>query len=144
MKWQEKTNSGFVDSNLFYLCSVQFKYLMMSLKKLMLTFLSVLTLAVPTAFAQVSAIEKDTLIPTYPFDDPDPLPLVFKRPELYPYSRFDGFSARATTRPWKMVVLENELIRIEILPEVGGKVFSAWDKTKNREFLYSNPVLKFR
>ena len=117
---------------------------MMSLKKLMLTFMSVLTLAVPAAFAQVSAIEKDTLIPTYPFDDPDPLPLVFKRPELYPYSRFDGFSARATTRPWKMIVLENELIRVEILPEVGGKVFSAWDKTKNREFLYANPVLKFR
>jgi tetratricopeptide (TPR) repeat protein len=116
----------------------------MKFDKLALLLLLAFVLAVPFSVAQVTAVEKDTQILTYPFNDPDPLPLVFKRPELYPYNRFDGFSDKATKQTWKMVVLENELIRIEMLPEVGGKIFSAWDKTRNREFLYSNPVLKFR
>ncbi len=96
------------------------------------------------AQAQVSAQEVDTVLLTYGFGDPDPLPLLFRKPALYPYNRFDGFTHTPVRRTWKMVVLENEYIRVEILPEMGGKVSGAYDKLEGKPFLYNNPVVKFR
>ncbi|MEO8479236.1 MAG: DUF5107 domain-containing protein, partial [Gemmatimonadota bacterium] len=40
--------------------------------------------------------------------------------------------------------LENELITVEILPEVGGKIWGATVKKTGHEFIYKNKVLKFR
>ena len=40
------------------------------------------------------------------------------------------------------VVLENEYIRVEILPEIGGRVYSALDKTTGYDFFYKQHVIK--
>jgi tetratricopeptide (TPR) repeat protein len=87
---------------------------------------------------------------TYPFSDPDPVPIfargsMWGRGErLYPYFFFDGFAARGEARDWTVVTLENPVIKVAVLPEVGGKVWGATDKKTGREFLYWNHVLKFR
>jgi len=95
--------------------------------------------------AQKAIIKEEAQeIPTYPFGDPDPVPFLTKRPELYPYFRFDGYEAEKEMREWKVVTLENEWIKVMVLPEVGGKVWGAVDKTTGNEFLYWNKVLKFR
>jgi tetratricopeptide (TPR) repeat protein len=41
-----------------------------------------------------------------------------------------------------MVYLENEYLKIGILPELGGKVFEAIDKTNGYEFIYHQHVIK--
>lgn len=41
-----------------------------------------------------------------------------------------------------MVTLENEYLKIEILPEIGGRIFSALDKTTNYDFFYKQHVIK--
>jgi hypothetical protein len=79
---------------------------------------------------------------TYPFSDPDPIP----KPDtkIYPYYRFDGFTAKAVQKEWKVIELENDYIKLMILPEIGGKVWSAIEKATGKDFVYNNHVIKFR
>lgn len=78
---------------------------------------------------------------TYPFSDPDPIASAQK---LYPYFRFDGFTNTAIEKEWKTVILENDYIRVQIMPEIGGKIWSAYDKIGKRDYIYNNGVVKFR
>ena len=41
-----------------------------------------------------------------------------------------------------MVTLENEFLRVEVAPELGGRVYSLFDKRIGKEILFSNPVVK--
>jgi len=73
----------------------------------------------------VSRSQKDATIkefkkvfPTYPFSDPNPIPLVEK---IYPYFRYDGFADKSVQKEWNVIELENDYLRVMILPEVGGK-----------------------
>jgi Tfp pilus assembly protein PilF len=97
-----------------------------------------------------SAVETREVIRTYPYSDPDPVP-IFTRSglwgqglRLYPYFFYNRFSRTAEDREWTVVRLENPYVRVSILPEVGGKVWGATDKGSRRDFLYTNHVLKFR
>ena len=94
--------------------------------------------------------ERTEVIRTYPFSDPDPVP-IFARSSmwgagarLYPYFMFDRFTAEPVEKSWTVVRLSNPHIEVAVLPEVGGKVWGAADKATGREFLYWNHVLKFR
>jgi tetratricopeptide (TPR) repeat protein len=78
---------------------------------------------------------------TYGFSDPDP---VAKVGPIYPYYRFDGYTSVPTDKEWKVVELENDFIKVMILPEIGGKIWGAWEKSSGRPFLYYNQVVKFR
>ncbi|MFV8327541.1 DUF5107 domain-containing protein [Flavobacterium sp. ZS1P14] len=79
---------------------------------------------------------------TYPFSDPDPIP----KPDakIYPYYRFDGFTDKPIQKEWKVVELENDYIKLTLLPEIGGKVWSAIEKSTGKDFIYNNHVIKFR
>ncbi|HZK62881.1 MAG TPA: DUF5107 domain-containing protein, partial [Puia sp.] len=106
--------------------------------------LLLLIFAAMVSFAQPKpATIKEYLktFPTYPFSDPSPVPLLS---EVYPYFRFDGFTTQKVNRQWKVVELENDYIRLLILPEIGGKIWTAIEKSTNRPFLYDNHVIKFR
>ena len=78
---------------------------------------------------------------TYPFSDPDPIP-VFER--VYPYFRFDRYTNDPVERAWTVVELENAFLRVLVLPEIGGKIWTAIEKTTGRAFIYDNRVVKFR
>ena len=104
----------------------------------------------PGASGAATAAENKETITTYPFSDPDPVP-IFARSSmwgqgarLYPYFMFDRFTAAPVERPWTVVRLSNPHIEVAVLPEVGGKVWGAVEKATGREFLYWNHVLKFR
>jgi tetratricopeptide (TPR) repeat protein len=97
-----------------------------------------------------SISEKKESIKTYPFSDPDPVP-VFARSSmwgqgarLYPYFFFNTFSAQGMDKDWTVVRLENPYIQVSVLPQVGGKIWGASEKATGRDFLYTNHVLKFR
>ena len=103
----------------------------------------------PSTGAAVVVENKET-IRTYPFSDPDPVP-IFARSSmwgqgsrLYPYFFFDRFTAEPVDKAWTVVRLSNPHIEVAVLPEVGGKVWGAVDKTTGRDFIYWNRVLKFR
>ncbi|TWF33678.1 Tfp pilus assembly protein PilF [Chitinophaga polysaccharea] len=77
---------------------------------------------------------------TYPFSDPDPV----AGQRIYPYFRYDGFTDKSQQQDWKVVELENDYIRLMIMPEIGGKIWTAIDKQTGKSFLYENDVVKFR
>lgn len=96
----------------------------------------------PRRATHVATIRETTqTFPTYPFSDPDPIPNVGR---IYPYFRFDGFSATSVPRQWKVVELENDWIKVLILPEIGGKIWAATEKKSGKPFIYYNHAVKFR
>lgn len=113
------------------------------MNKFLSVLISLLLLLPISLGAQRSKIaESVERIKTYPFYDPDPVANPSKL--FYPYFRFDGFASKGIDKDWKVVTLENGYIRIKIYPEIGGKIWSAVDKTTNKEFIYDNHVVKFR
>lgn len=46
------------------------------------------------------------------------------------------------TRPSLESFIENEYIKLMILPELGGRIQMAYDKVKKRHFVYYNQVIK--
>ncbi len=61
---------------------------------------------------------------------------------VYPYGVTDTLSEQKTLKSWQAVWLENDYIKVMILPELGGRVHRAWDKVKQRDFVYHNEVIK--
>ena len=53
---------------------------------------------------------------------------------IYPYAQNDGITSIKPDRTYKAVYLENEFIKIGVVPEIGGKLFYATDKTNNYNF----------
>jgi tetratricopeptide (TPR) repeat protein len=96
----------------------------------------------PPSFGQQATVEEESVtFKTYPFSDPDPMPLIGP---IYPYFRFHGYSLEGRPQSWKMVRLENPFVKVLVAPEIGGKVWGAVEKSTGREFIYWNPVVKFR
>lgn len=78
---------------------------------------------------------------TYPFSDPNPIPL---SNAVYPYFRYDGFTDKPVNKEWKVVELQNDYISVMILPEIGGKIWAATERKTNKPFIYYNHSVKFR
>lgn len=86
-------------------------------------------------------------IKTYPFSDANPIPSMGVNNNIgrfYPYFMFDGYSNKDTLQKWKIITLDNEYITVLVLPEVGGKVYGAIEKSTGQDFVYLNKVMKFR
>ena len=98
--------------------------------------------AAPGPRASIS--EEERVLDTYPFSDPNPVPMLATDRRLYPYHTFEGYAATPEPREWKVVRMENDLIEVFVLPEVGGKVWGAVVKATGHEFIYRNEVMKFR
>ncbi|MBX2871047.1 MAG: DUF5107 domain-containing protein [Saprospiraceae bacterium] len=94
--------------------------------------------------AAATIVEAKTSLLTYPFSDPDPLPILVHNPKIYPYHRFDGYSLEGQDQEWTTVTLSNDYVEVYVLPEVGGKVWGAIEKESGEEFIYRNEVMKFR
>jgi hypothetical protein len=80
-----------------------------------------------------------------PFFQPMPLtelPLIYQREHLFPYTSYGDTAPAPVPRPFRMVVLENAALRVEVAPELGGRVYSLFDKRIGKEILFSNPVVK--
>ncbi len=113
--------------------------------RLCLILLFVFLIPVNILFGQNAVVKEEIqTIKTYPFSEPDPVPVLTKKPHIYPYFSFNKYSHKGINRDWKVVRLENDFVKMFVLPEVGGKVYGAIDKTSGNEFIYHNKVLKFR
>ena len=63
-------------------------------------------------------------------------------PTMLPYKMQDGYNRDKRERAFKAAVLENDCIKAVFLPEIGGRLWSIFDKKLNRELLYVNPVFQ--
>ena len=88
-------------------------------------------------------------IPTYSIGAPDKNPeFIEKRVyqgstgKVYPYPVVETISDEKVDKDYKAVILENEYIKVTVLPELGGRIQYALDKTNNYDFVYHNDVIK--
>ncbi|ASA20750.1 DUF5107 domain-containing protein [Paenibacillus donghaensis] len=105
--------------------------------------------AAPTGSGQVQVWETSVLIPTYDAGEADPNPMFLEKRvyqgssgRVYPHPVIESISDVKHDKNYKLVILENEYIRIEIMPEIGGRIYRALDKTNNYDFVYYNRVIK--
>ncbi|MBR4756320.1 MAG: DUF5107 domain-containing protein, partial [Bacteroidales bacterium] len=97
----------------------------------------------------VKAWKEKVVIPTYEAGKPEKNPVFLEKRVyqgssgvVYPYPVIESISAEKTDKEYEAVFLENEYIKVMILPELGGRVQMAYDKIKQRHFIYYNRVIK--
>jgi len=93
--------------------------------------------------------EEQITIPTYLAGPPEPNPMFFFGREsqgaqgpVYPYPMYDTLTGKKVDKTYTAVYLENEYLRIGVLPEIGGRIFEGVDKTNNYNFIYRQHVIK--
>jgi len=92
----------------------------------------------------VAAYEGTITIPTYVLPEQDPNPH-FQRIAArgtYPYSKQDNLGAERVDVTYRAVFLENDYLRITCLPQLGGRLYSVFDKSSAKEAFYRNEVIK--
>jgi hypothetical protein len=61
---------------------------------------------------------------------------------ILPYTTQDGYDRERKPRDFHAAVLENKHLKAVFLPELGGRLWSLFDKDNNRELLHRNPVFQ--
>jgi tetratricopeptide (TPR) repeat protein len=61
----------------------------------------------------------------------------------YPYTLRENLTDRRAPRVWRTLTLENEHLRVTVLPDLGGRLWRCIDKANGLSMFYANPSLKF-
>ena len=93
--------------------------------------------------------EEEVVIPTYPIGEADKNPMFLEKRvyqgssgKVYPHAVIDKIYDNKIDKTYKAVYLENPYLKIMILPELGGRIQRAYDKTNDYDFVYYNEVIK--
>jgi tetratricopeptide (TPR) repeat protein len=100
----------------------------------------------PRPASQVRVWEGTRTMPTYEEGPPDPNPpfdLFSSTRFNYPYTMRTHLTDRRAPRTWRTLNLENEHLKISVVPDLGGHLLSVVDKATGKEMFYANPSLKF-
>ena len=88
-------------------------------------------------------------IPTYEVGKPEKNPMFLEKRVyqgssgvVYPYPVIETMSDEKVDKEYLAIWLENEYIKVMVLPELGGRVQMAYDKIARRHFVYYNHVIK--
>ena len=79
---------------------------------------------------QAVAREVTIVIPTYEVGPPEPNPIFYAgrayqgaKGPVYPYPLLDKLTDVKRDRAYRIIYLENEYVRVGVLPEIGGRIF---------------------
>jgi len=97
----------------------------------------------------VKAWVEKVSIPTYKIGQPEKNPMFLEKRVyqgssgvVYPHPVIEQIDDKKSSQEYEAVFLENEFLKIMILPELGGRIQRAYDKVKQRDFIYYNQVIK--
>ena len=97
----------------------------------------------------VKAWREMVTIPTYEVGLPEKNPMFLEKRVyqgssgvVYPYPVIETMSDEKEDKDYLAIWLENEYIKVMVLPELGGRVQMAYDKIAQRHFVYYNHVIK--
>ncbi len=97
----------------------------------------------------VACWSEPVLIDTYAPGEPDRYPPFLDRRvyqgssgKVYPMPFIDRIEPVRKPRLWQAIHLENQYVRLMLLPEIGGRIHVGYDKTAGYDFFYRNNVIK--
>jgi tetratricopeptide (TPR) repeat protein len=93
--------------------------------------------------------EEPLNLPAYLTGEPEKSPCFMRnfayqraKRAVYPYPMDDNITSKRVTREYKALYLENEYVKVCILPELGGRILYAIDKTNDYDIFYHQHVIK--
>ena len=97
----------------------------------------------------VAAWAASVVVPTYPVPPADRNPMFLEKRvyqgssgRVYPNPMVDSVSDERVDQAWAAVHLENEFVRLMVLPEIGGRIHVGLDRTNGYDFFYRQNVIK--
>lgn len=94
-------------------------------------------------------IETKMVIPTYGVGKEEKNPMFFEKRvyqgssgKVYPNPVIEKIEDVKKDREYDAVILENDYIEVVVLPELGGRIYAARDKSNGYDFIYRNHVIK--
>ena len=103
---------------------------------------TVLLILSSSAFGDVAVREIEMKIPTYATGPDDPSPPLWNS-RVYPYPMQTDITRDKILKTYRVIEMENDYIKLLILPDVGGRILAALDKTNDDfDFIYHNHVIK--
>lgn len=101
-------------------------------------------------FGQEVKMESSTeKIPTYLIGNPEIDPIFFTgrvyqgaEGYIYPYPLYDILTEEVVNKEYQVLHLNNQYVDISVLPEIGGRIFSAKDQTNDYPFFYTQTGIK--
>lgn len=105
--------------------------------------------AAPSSDGGVKIWEGTLELPTYMLNAPEKSPIFQRdwsyqraRRSVYPYVLNDNMTTRKENVSYKALYMENKYLEVCVLPEIGGRLFYALDKTNGYDIFYHNHVVK--
>jgi tetratricopeptide (TPR) repeat protein len=104
----------------------------------------------PQALAgPVKAWSEPLVLPTYEPAPADRNPMFLEKRvfqgssgRVYPLPFFDRIGSEMIDKSWTAVHIENEYLRVTVLPELGGRIYAVVDKVNGYDIVYRNRVIK--
>lgn len=91
----------------------------------------------------------ELMLPTYLPAAPDKNPMFLEKRvyqgscgKVYPLPFTDRIAEKSVNRKWRAIWIENEFLRVLILPEIGGRIHAILDKTNGYDLIYNQHVIK--
>jgi tetratricopeptide (TPR) repeat protein len=98
---------------------------------------------------QAKVSEEIITIPSYEVGKPEIMPRFYEgkchqgvQRRIYPYAMDDNLTTNKRDQDYYLIRAQNEYIDICVIPELGGRIYSAEDKTNKYNFFYRNNVIK--
>lgn len=119
---------------------------MKSLKKItMLLYCLSIGFTANVAITQVKVWDEPMVILSWEIGPPEVNPTFawsFTRKPVYPYPYKEILTNQKKDKICTACWLENEFVKVLVLPELGGKLYGAKDKTNDYNFFYWQPTVK--
>jgi tetratricopeptide (TPR) repeat protein len=97
----------------------------------------------------VQAWEEMVALPTYETGKPEKNPLFLEKRvyqgssgAVYPHPVVEKIHDEKILKEYRAFFIENQYLKIMVLPEFGGRIHRAYDKVRKRDFVYYNEVIK--
>ena len=98
---------------------------------------------------KVKVWKEQVVIPTYEVGAPEKNPMFLEKRVyqgssgvVYPYPVIEKIADEPVDKAYEALYIENEYIKVMVLPELGGRIQMAYDKIAERHFIYYNHVIK--
>ena len=88
---------------------------------------------------EVRVYESPLTLPTYRIGLPEQMPIWGR---IYPYTMYDKLTDERYSRTYRALWVENEYVKALVLPEIGGRLHGAQDKTNGYQFFQNQRTIK--